>query len=164
MKIALPTATQPHVFTRHKRSIVHTSLASLVFGSVFLVAQAASSTGANTPSYTIKIVSTPIAEVAADSMNKPAPAVTGQLVSSTQRTMRLDDGGLVWVSSDPLALTPSLGISTSQTVEINDGQFESPLSFTLSTKQFRLFRLSIEFSVLQDHHEFYRRFPNLWLL
>jgi hypothetical protein len=135
MKTKLSAATAVGSIARAKQSILQASLASLVLSSVCLVSQAADTTsGANRSSYTIKIISkAPAANSKAALTSTPVAPVTGTLVSSTQRTMRLSDGGVVWVSNDPLALTPSLGISSSQTVEMVDGQFKKPLSFKLST-------------------------------
>ena len=49
------------------------------------------------------------------------------------RTIRLNDGGSIWVSKDPASLTPVLNVTSSQTVKMDSGKFEIPLNFNIYT-------------------------------
>ena len=49
------------------------------------------------------------------------------------RTIRLNDGGSIWVSKDPASLTPVLNVTSSQTVKMDLGKFETPLNFNIYT-------------------------------
>jgi hypothetical protein len=54
--------------------------------------------------------------------------------TSQTRTLRLDDGGVIWTTSDPVALTPLLEVTTVKNIELEDNKrFDSPISFTLNT-------------------------------
>lgn len=144
MKIISPHSTKLGAFTSNKHSIIGASLAGVVLSSVFLVAQAADNTAAaNQSSYTIKIIKREQVAVTlkAQPVSRPAPPqartqstkITGKLIEKTQRSMRLSNGGVVWVSNDPAALTPNLSVSTSKNVVMEGKQFKSPLSFKLTT-------------------------------
>ncbi|RVU84671.1 hypothetical protein EOL70_10475 [Leucothrix sargassi] len=62
------------------------------------------------------------------------PATFTQPHGNYGRTLRLDDGGIIWTTSDPVALTPLLEVTTQQNVELlKNKQFEPPISFTLNT-------------------------------
>lgn len=157
MKILLPPVTNPRVLSSNKRSIIHASLAGLVLSSACLVAQAVDpSSVPNQPSYTIKIINTaPPVVVAKPVLRASTPAatktttkattyvskrvatqatkITGKLIEQTQRQLRLSNGGVIWVSNDPVALTPRLSVDTRQQVLMKGDQFARPISFKLST-------------------------------
>ena len=60
--------------------------------------------------------------------NKPT-----KVIPSYKRYIKLKNGGVIWVSKDPSSLTPTLELSTSNAVEIENGKFSSPLSFKITT-------------------------------
>jgi hypothetical protein len=45
----------------------------------------------------------------------------------------LADGGIIWISNDPASLTPTLNVTSNHRVEMQNGAFESPLSFEVKT-------------------------------
>ena len=117
-------------------SILSKTLLGLAACSVFVVAQAADYSHSNNDSYTIKIVnkhSTATTDTQKQTLNKTQAVVANEPLSRDSRTVRLDEGGVIWVSSDPVALTPLLSVSTSKNVKLSGKQLVSPVSFTLST-------------------------------
>ena len=140
MKIKLPSDATLRASTDNKISLINASLASLVLCSVCVVTQAADSTTVvNKPSYTIKVIKKEAVienKSSTKQVTKPAAQstkITGKLIENMQRTIRLSNGGVVWVSNDPVALTPRLSISTSKEVEMDGQEFENPISFKITT-------------------------------
>jgi len=161
MKIILPSVEKQHVNKNKTRFFVNASLASLVLSSVCIIAQAADKKlVASKPSYTIKIIKKE--SVTAEASKKTSPQltksnqVTGTLIEKTQRTIRLANGGVVWVSNDPVALTPRLAISTSKVVEMNAQQLKNPISFKLSTN-YAAFIEAWEINIYDDSDEDQRK-------
>lgn len=155
MKITFPPGNNLPIFARRKHLIIQASLASLVLSSVCLVAQAANTTLLpNQSSYTIKIINKApaVAKPTSQPTAKQAVKISGKLIESTQRTMRLSGGGVIWVSNDPLALTPKLSVTTRQQVVMKDGQFKAPLSFKLNTN-YAAFIKGWEIQVFKDSDE-----------
>ena len=141
------------------RATIGSLLAGLVLCSVAVVAQTTvnSSDVLKKPTYTLKIVTH--GEVAKPATSAPqdkqssntvkpkistgyheinagnAKASSHKVNSSKglNRSIRLDDGGVVWVTKDPAKVVPKLNVRGSSTVEIENGTFVQPISFTLST-------------------------------
>ena len=154
MKIKLPNQNKPSFLVNKKTAIINASMASLVLSSVFVLSHAAGETPTlDKPSYTIKInkpaTSATKSAVKAETQSNN---VTGTLIESTNRTVRLNDGGVVWVTTDPVALTPRLAISTSRTVEMSGKQLKNPITFTLSTN-YAAFISSWEIKVFKENDE-----------
>lgn len=111
-------------------------LAGLVLSSVSVIAQADHASYTEAPAFTIKVVSVDLAENATQ-----IPATTTQSISAqnlaryspTSRSIRLKDGGVIWVSKDPSSLTPTLTVSAPATVGMENGKFANAMSFTVST-------------------------------
>ena len=143
MKITIPSDTKRSAIGMKQRFIINASLASLVLSSVGVVTQAAEYTSVvNKPLYTVKVIKQEAVapkQTVSRSASKPISTstnktqITGTLIENIQRTIRLSNGGVIWVSNDPVALTPRLSISTSKDVKMNGNQLENPVSFTLST-------------------------------
>ena len=49
------------------------------------------------------------------------------------RSIRLADGGVIWVSKDAATITPKLDVTTSLEAKIENNKFVKPLSFTIKT-------------------------------
>lgn len=138
MKTILPVKkTQTASKVSHNTSLFSKTLLGIAMCSVCVVAQAADNTTQSNDSYTIKIVKKQIQKPAAN--KKAGIAVTSTTAKSSEplsrdsRTVRLNEGGVIWVSNDPVALTPILSVSTSKKVKLVGKQLENPVSFKLST-------------------------------
>ncbi len=59
--------------------------------------------------------------------------VNVKVSDALNRSIRLNDGGVIWVSKDPASINPKLDVISSASVEIKDGKFTNPLSFKLKT-------------------------------
>ena len=139
MKTILPLKnTQITSKVNRNTSVIKKALLGLAMCSVCVVSQAADNTSQNNGngSYTIKIIKkqVPTANKQQDSMSSATSAKKySESGSRDSRTLRLNEGGVIWVSNDPVSLTPTLSVSTSKNVKFSGKQFESPISFKLST-------------------------------
>lgn len=125
------------------------ALLGLAMSSIFVVTNAADNN-----SFTIRIVEkdavlsqpAPVATTASvaetafeeTSIAMPVAAATTtltktQIQSQGSRTVRLDDGGVIWVTSDPVKLTPMLDVTTNKDVRLSGNRFAAPITFTLNT-------------------------------
>ncbi|WP_299880816.1 hypothetical protein [uncultured Cocleimonas sp.] len=59
--------------------------------------------------------------------------VNVKVSDAINRSIRLNDGGSIWVTKDPASLTPVLNVTSSQTVKMDSGKFETPLNFNIYT-------------------------------
>ncbi|WP_299875085.1 hypothetical protein [uncultured Cocleimonas sp.] len=134
MKKRLPIQKNHNsVMTARKSPLFNKALIGLVMCSACVLAQATDN-NITTSSYSIKVVKKQASDTdVAESQNVSEPVINKEQVSSTQRTIRLRDGGVIWVSNDPSTLTPILDVKTSKDIEVSGSHFESPISFTLNT-------------------------------
>ena len=124
----------------HAASRLNKALLGLVMCSVTVMANAADSSSLNNESFTIKIIEKAPAAAQANSQaiaRAVAASATTHVThhgSSHPRTVRLKDGGVIWTTSDPIAITPKLAVTANQEVKLLDNnRFESAVSFTIDT-------------------------------
>ena len=140
--------------------IISAVFAGLVMSSVSVVSQAAEAPVLDKPAYTLKIVTHGEESYGDSNMTKEGrqnnrrtdvtittkmqtgtktvrdvktETVKRQVSSAYNRSVRLDDGGVIWVSKDPVSLSPTLNVSASPTVEMEGGNFSTPINFTINT-------------------------------
>ena len=143
---------------RRNSPLISAAFAGLVLSSVSVVAQAAPQL--DKPAYTLKIVTHGEDANRSHNMDEQArqdnrrtdvsmkttvqtgtrtvksertEQVKVKVNSGQSRSIRLDDGGVIWVSKDPISLNPTLNVNTSGSVEIEGGTFSSPINFTINT-------------------------------
>lgn len=145
-----------------KKVLVSSTLTGLVLSSVNVLGQTktANPKVLNKPAYTLKIITHGEGTNRSDNFTKEArkdnrradvsvqSKVHGgfkeELVESTEkhqvkiseasnRSIRLSDGGVIWVSKDAVSITPKLDVTTSLTSEIESNRLVKPLSFTIKT-------------------------------
>lgn len=136
--------------------VVHSFLAGLVFCSVSVVTHAADSVDQSKPAFVLKVVNdsgsanedayraytmgdasqssntalgTPTKETSATRMK----ASGIKIASANSRSVRLRDGGVIWVSKDPAMLTPVLNVSAPGSVAMENGAFSRPMTFDINT-------------------------------
>ena len=134
-------------------------LAGLVLCSVSTLTQA-SEPQLTAPAYTLKIVTHGEAPSGSHNMDEQArqdnrradvairtKVQTGtrlETVETTEevevkvsdganRSIRLDDGGVIWVSKDPASLTPTLNVTSSNSITVEEGELLNPINFEIST-------------------------------
>ncbi|PWQ92997.1 hypothetical protein [Leucothrix arctica] len=111
-------------------------VSGLVFCSVAVVAQTTS--GSNTIStadYTLTIITKDSSETNPNHFNEVSTTdfTKGQTKKAFNRSIALNDGGVVWVTQDPSKVTPKLNVTGASSVTVHEGAFVTPMSFTLST-------------------------------
>ena len=145
-----------------KKALINTTLSGLVFSSVSVLAQTdlEQHEAKNVPAYTLKIIthgeadnrSDNFSEVARQDNRRADVSIKSKIlagfkeetVTTTQkhkvkvsdavnRSIRLADGGVIWVSKDAASMTPKLDVSTSATAEIENNKFVTPLSLNIKT-------------------------------
>ena len=117
------------------------ALLGLVMCSVAVIANAADNSTPSNHSFTIRIVEkAPVAgQVPSVPKAMPSAAATQSASHSSRqaraaRTVRLAEGGVIWTTSDPLALTPRLAVTANQAVKLlANRRFEAPIVFTLDS-------------------------------
>ena len=157
MKIKLSNAAmKPHI----KSSLLSTSLVGLALCSISVLAQASDYQMEKKPTYTLKIVTHGEFDNRSDNMSEESrqdnrradvkmkasvqqgnriveeetvEEVKVKVSDAVNRSIKLADGGIIWISKDPASLTPTLNVTTSQRVEMKSGTFESPVSFEIKT-------------------------------
>lgn len=119
-----------------KTPMKHAMLAGLVLCSVSVVTQATDSQEHEKPAFTIKVE--PVENTTG--LNDIKHVVTTEPVkqqlsrtSPATRSMRLKDGGVIWISKDPASLTPVLNVTAPQSVEMEQGEFVNPMNFEITT-------------------------------
>ncbi len=166
--------------TINKTPFLNQALLGLVMCSAAVVANAADSN-----SFTIKIVDKemPVSQASVapkthselpKAINKATntAAGTASTVGSTasasvkpqtqvshgdNRRIRLEQGGVIWVTTDPVKLTPLLDVTSNKKIKLSEEhKFDSPLSFTLNTN-YAAFIHSWELNVYRDSDEDERR-------
>lgn len=158
MKTILPVKNTHTVRkVSNNTSIFGKALLGIAMCSVCIVVQAVDKSIISNNSYTIKIIKKePNNTKQASHVLSNQAKVTGTLIENTQRTIRLANGGVVWVSNDPVALTPRLAISTSKVVEMNGQQLKNPVSFKLSTN-YAAFITAWEINIFDESDEDQRK-------
>lgn len=179
-KITTAYSVQPtNALTHNKALLIKTSLAGLILCSASVAVQAASPQTLNKPAYTLKIVTHGEDSHYSDNMSEAArkqnrrtdvriqtqvqagtktvseessEVVQVKVASSNNRSVRLDDGGVIWVSKDPASLVPTLSIVSRNNVAIQDGKFVNPISFKIKSN-YSHFIDSWELSVFQADNE-----------
>jgi hypothetical protein len=143
-------------------SFVTSMLAGLVFSSVAVVAETTSNDPSvlNKPTYSLKIISHGEGANHSDNLSEPSrqdnrrtdvkmktevqdgykeiktvstEVTRVQSQKALNRSIRLNDGGVVWVTKDPAKVIPKLNVTSTTNVEIEKGTFVQPISFTIST-------------------------------
>ena len=139
-KTGLIMKTKVAVNTNHGASRLNKALLGLVMCSVSVVANAADNSALKNDSFTIRIVEKAPAAVQANAQAIAHAAALTAAPSSKQRkasharTVRLDDGGVIWTTTDPMELTPRLAVTANKDVKLMpNNRFEAPVSFTLDT-------------------------------
>ena len=162
-----------------KASTLGLTFAGLVLCSASVAVQAATYQQPNKPAYTLKIVTHGEDANRSDNMNEQnrqdnrradvkikTTVQTGTRTVSSEstkqvrvkvsdavnRSIRLNDGGVIWVSKDPASLNPKLDVTSSSTVEMENGKFASPISFKIKTN-YAHFIDSWEMAVYQSSDE-----------
>lgn len=145
-----------------KRALIKSTITGLVFSSVNVLAQTGSlqPKAEAKPAYTLKIVTHGEGSNRSDNFSEESrqdnrradvsiqskvhAGFKEEIVKSTEkhkikvsnaynRSIRLADGGVIWVSKDAASMTPKLDVTTSLTSEIKNNKLVKPLSFTLKT-------------------------------
>ena len=153
----------PHTGTAPiNRAWLSATLTSLVLSSASVVAQTTSESpnALNKPAYTLKIVthgensnrSDNFSEAARKDNRRADVSIKTQIPNgyreinthtvetkrvqtrkASNRSVRLPDGGVVWVTKDPAKIVPKLNVTGNSSVEIENNAFVTPISFTIST-------------------------------
>ena len=140
------------------KPILNAAFSGLVLCSVNVVTVAAESDLQSKPAFTLSVVThgegsnrsdnmseskrqdnrrtdvsiTKKMQVGTKTVKEVVPEVVRVKVSdAVKRSIRLKDGGVIWISKDPASLIPTLNVAAPQTVEIKEGKFTSPMSFTI---------------------------------
>ena len=116
----------------YKTPFTHSLLAGLVLSSASIITQA----DHEAPAFTLKVDSVNLAtngKQIASTATQSTRVQNASTAYSTNRSVRLRDGGVIWVSKDPTSLNPALDILAPATVGLESGQFSSPLNFTIGT-------------------------------
>ncbi len=158
MKKRLRTVTK----TLHIKSplLIGASLVGLALCSTSIIAQAADSLTSKKPTYSLKIVTHGEDDNRSDNMSEVArqdnrradvkmitnvktgsrtvndvslQKVQVKVSDAVNRSIKLADGGIIWISKDPASLTPTLNVTASSRVEMQEGKFDSPLNFDIKT-------------------------------
>ncbi|MEB8433704.1 hypothetical protein OO007_15805 [Cocleimonas sp. KMM 6892] len=110
------------------------ALFGLVMCSVCVITHATESDENTNDSYSIKVVKKQAADKTVSYTVKPEKTDPLKSADSNDaRTIRLGEGGIIWVSNDPVSLTPLLNVSTNKDVKFSGNEFESDVTFTLNT-------------------------------
>jgi len=145
---------------QHQQSFFRASLIGLVMCSASVAVQAATPQALNKPAYTLKIVThgedsggydnfsemtrqdnrrtdvtinTVVQTGTRTVTTEQTEEVRVKVSDAVNRSIRLDDGGVIWVSKDPANLTPTLNITGPSRVQMEGGSFLNPMSFKLKT-------------------------------
>jgi len=129
----LNTATR----RKNKPTFAHAMFTGLALCSVSVVSQAVDSNNEEKPAFTIKIEDI---EHTSET-NEPLQITTVKAVekdtsnygTNLNRSIRLQDGGVVWVSQDPASLIPVLNVSAPNSVETENKKFTNPVNFKITT-------------------------------
>ena len=143
-----------------KSLLLSAILICLAFCSISVVAQANDYQMENKPTYTLKIVTHGEDDNRSDNMSEQGrqdnrrtdvkmkatvqkgdriveeesvETVQVKVSDAINRTIKLADGGVIWVSKDPASLTPVLNVTAPQSVEMKSGEFDSPMNFEINT-------------------------------
>ncbi|MEB8432361.1 hypothetical protein OO007_09005 [Cocleimonas sp. KMM 6892] len=134
-----------------KSPIAYSLVAGLVLSSVSIVAEATAPSYKEKPAFTMKIESVDDSSnttvISGDNDQSVKPAKTTDEVinksanqtdnqsdnQSASRSIRLKDGGVIWVSKDPSTLTPVLNVTAPNSIEMEKGEFVSAMNFEITT-------------------------------
>ncbi len=162
MKHTIKSYTSPRDIQQLKcrRPLLSTVFTGLVLCSVSVLSQAADSAYQGKPAFSLKVVnhgeganrSTNMDEIGRTDNRRADVSIVAQVPAGTRtvneeiteevevkvseatsRSIRLKDGGVIWVSKDPSSLTPVLNVSAPQSVEMVKGKFKTPMSFEITT-------------------------------
>ena len=156
----LGTTQLASIMLRRKSPLMSVAFTGLVLCSVSVVTQAAETQYQEKPAFTLKVIShgegdnrsDNMSEVTREDNRRTDVSISKQVVAGTEdvteevteqvqvkvsdasrRSIRLKDGGVIWVSKDPASLTPVLNVTAPQSVEMQSGKFDSPMSFEINT-------------------------------
>ncbi len=59
--------------------------------------------------------------------------ITVKVSDAINRTIRLKDGGVIWITKDPASLTPKLNVTSQSSIQMDGDEFSSPINFTIKT-------------------------------
>lgn len=161
MKTSTHTAvSKPALQAQRKASALGLTFAGLVLCSASVAVQAATYQQPNKPAYTLKIVThgenvnrshnmdekarqdnrrtdvrikTTVKKGTRTVASESTKQVKVKVSDAVNRSIRLNDGGVIWVSKDPASLNPKLDVTSSSSVEMENGKFASPISFKIKT-------------------------------
>ena len=155
-----PVSKAPKLKPLRSKPMLNAAFTGLVFCSVSVVTVAAETDYQDKPAFTLSIVthgegdnrSDNMSEVKRQDNRRADVSITKQMQVGTKtvnetvsevvqvkvsdavkRSIRLKDGGVIWISKDPASLTPVLNVTAPQSVEMEKGKFASPMSFNIST-------------------------------
>ncbi len=120
------------IHTKPRFLLARALITGMVLCSVSAVTHAVESSYKDKPVFTLKVVDVNPSPAASVTVLTSKPVSAAQ-DHSASRSIRLKDGGVIWVSKDPSSLTPMLNVSAPQTVEMTAGQFAAAMSFKIST-------------------------------
>ena len=86
--------------------------------------------------------------------NETYEDVTVKVSDAVNRTIRLNDGGVIWISKDPASMTPTLNVTSSQSIKMESGQLSTPLSFNIYTN-YAHYIDSWELAIYSENNEDY---------
>ena len=159
-KSSLSTPNQASMLVRRRKPLMSAAFIGLTLCSVSVVAQATDADQQNKPAFMLSVVNHGEGSNRSDNMSEPKRqdnrrtdvSITKQMQVGTrtvnedvsevvkvkvsdavQRSIRLKDGGVIWVSKDPASLTPVLNVTAPQTINMRSGEFETPMSFEINT-------------------------------
>ena len=127
MKTRLSTVKKDEAQISNKASTFASCFVGLVLCSATVAVQAANHKKAEKPTYTLKVLTKDKA---------PNGVALRQEVKASKiinRSIKLTDGGVIWISKDPASLTPTLNVTTGSLVEMREGNLASPISFSIRT-------------------------------
>ncbi|TCJ81808.1 hypothetical protein, partial [Cocleimonas flava] len=159
-KTTLVSTQQASMTSRLKSPLLSATFSGLVMCSVSVVSHAAEPEYKDMPAFTLKVVTHGEGLNRSDNMSeetrqdnrradlsitKQVPAgsktvkedvydqVQVKVSDANKRSIRLKDGGVIWVSKDPSTLTPVLNVTAPNSIEMEKGEFVSPMNFEITT-------------------------------
>ena len=157
---SLNTSNQTPLLLKRRKPLIGQAFIGLALCSVSVVAQAADANAQNKPAFTLSVVthgegsnrSDNLSEVKRQDNRRTDVSITKQVQVGTRtvneevsetvnvkvrdsfnRSVRLNDGGVIWVTKDPASLTPVLNVTAPQTIEMHNGELETPMTFEINT-------------------------------
>jgi len=159
-KSSLSTPHQTSMVFEQRKPLISAAFIGLALCSVSVFAQATDADHQKKPAFILSVISHGEGSNRSDNMSevnrqdnrRTDVSITKQMQVGTKtvtkevsevvkvkvsdpvkRSIRLKDGGVIWVSKDPASLTPVLNVTAPQSIKMRSGEFEAPMSFEINT-------------------------------